>query len=90
MDTESRYPYENPRLPADHRVGCRFFRRSSASSFCSALVSFVGVGLGHPVAQAGLADTQLLGQRGDRFVAQTGKLDGTQAGVVQAPEHPPW
>ncbi|UQS25974.1 phosphotransferase [Amycolatopsis thermalba] len=30
--------------------------------------------MGHPIPQAGLADTQILRQRSDRLVAQTGQL----------------
>jgi len=36
---------------------------------------FIGVGLGHPVPQARLADAEILRQCGDRFVAQTRKLN---------------
>jgi hypothetical protein len=37
----------------------------------------VDIGLGHPVPQTGLADTQILRQLGDRFGLLTSQLDGT-------------
>jgi hypothetical protein len=38
-----------------------------------------GVGLVHPIPQAGIADTQVFGERGDRFIALAGKFDGALA-----------
>jgi hypothetical protein len=43
----------------------------------SALVIVIGVGLVHPIPQAGIADTQVFGKGRDRFIALTGQLDGT-------------
>src|SRR4051794_22079868 len=48
----------------------------SAGQPCRAAI-VVGVGLGHPIPQARLANPQILGHRSDPFIAHTGKLDST-------------
>lgn len=57
-----------------------FFRRSSASSFFSALVSpeaaiLIGIRLSHPVPKARLADPEILRDPVDRCGALAGELD---------------
>src|SRR5690606_7886675 len=54
------------------QLGELFLLRAGQSRRTTILV---GVGLGHPVPQTRLADTEILRQHGNRFVALTGQLN---------------
>src|SRR3954449_7260750 len=69
-----------------------FFLLRRGQPIRSAVV--VGVGLGHPVAQARLADTKIFRQGGDRFVPGPGQLNRALAELDRVwgrhRRHPSW
>src|SRR5215472_15059153 len=80
-----RFSGQSKRLRAS---GSRFPSRAAGSCGVAQSVPFrelylaavvVGVGLGHPVPQARLADAEVLGDLGDRCGALAGELDGALA-----------